>query len=346
MKALFKTKPGLTNLEIMDIPRPVCPDDGVVLKIRAVGICGSDIHYYKWQEKMPLPLLMGHEFCGDIAEVGKNVKDWKVGDFVISIVPCYPCGSCAQCLSGHPEQCSHKQIAGLTGPGAFTEYFVTYPKWLLRVPEGITEEVAACAEPVSIVVHAMKRFPLHPGDTVAVLGLGIIGLLTIQMLRIRGAGEIIAVGMDSDELLRMPLAQKYGAKKCFNGQHCAASKQILEYTKGRKLDMVIDCTGAVSAIEDAFQLVRKMGTFAAIGVPPTGAQVSIDWNHMVWDSINILSSFGADDEDWPDVIELLESRKLDYHDAITHVIRMEEWETIFKHTDNPNYIKAVMKPGL
>lgn len=343
MKALIKKYPGETDLEIVDIPRPVCPDDGVVLKIRTAGICGSDIHYYKWTEKMPLPLLMGHEFCGDIAELGKNVRGWKVGDFVISAVPCYPCGMCASCRDGHPEQCSSKIIAGLTGPGAFTEYFVTYPQWLFPVPAGISEEEAACAEPLSIVVHALKRFSVRPQDRVVVLGMGIIGLLTIQVLHITGVREILAVGVDSDEPVRMPLAKKYGAARCFNGQHHPASEQILAYTDGHKADLVIDCTGVVPAIEDGFRVVKKLGTLAAIGVPPTDSRVALNWNHMVWNSINILSSFGADEEDWPDVIDLLASGRLHFRDAITQVIRMEDWASVFKAASNPNHVKAVIK---
>lgn len=343
MKALIKKYPGETDLEIVDIPRPVCPDDGVVLKIRTAGICGSDIHYYKWTEKMPLPLIMGHEFCGDIVEVGKDVSGWKVGDFVISAVPCYPCGVCAKCRDGHYEQCSSKIIAGLTGLGAFTEYFVTYPKWLFHVPIGISEEEAACAEPLSIVVHALKRIHVRPQDRVVILGMGIIGLLTIQTLRITGVKEILAVGIDSDEPLRMSLSEKYGAVKCFNGQHQPASEQVLEYTNGHKADVVIDCTGVISAIEDGFKVVKKLGTFGAIGVPPTDSRMTLNWNYMVWNSINIISSFGAEEEDWPDVISLLAGGKLHFRDAITQVIRMEDWASVFKCTNRPDYIKAVIK---
>lgn len=347
MKALVKTEPGVTDLHIMDIPKPVCPDNGVLLKVRAVGLCGSDIHYYKWTEPMPLPQIMGHEFCGDIVEIGKDVTDWKIGDFVISKVPVYPCGSCVYCQNGHPDKCASKRIAGLTAPGAYAEYVVTYPENLFLVPEGVSEEMAACCEPASVVLHAVRRFGLtEEHKTAVVVGVGIIGLLTIQFLRIFGVKEIIAVGMDSDECTRLPLAQKYGATKCINAQHRSSSEQILEYTKGYKVDIAVDCSGSVKAIEELFKVIRKRGIFGAIGVPPTGATVAVDWNALVWSSINIISSFGSDYEDWKDTVEMMGDGRLMFQDAITHTINLENWEKIFKNSSNPEYVKAVIKPWL
>lgn len=346
MKALVKTEPGVTDLHLLDIPKPVCPDNGVLLKVRAVAICGSDIHYYTYKEPMPLPQIMGHEFCGEIAEIGKDVTGWNLGDFVITRVPTYPCGECVFCKDGHPEQCSSVRIAGLTAPGAYADYIVSFPELLYRVPEGVSEEMAACSEPCSVVLHAIKRFGIKPGDTAVVVGMGAIGLLTIQMLKIFGAGEIIAVGMDSDQTTRWELAKKYGASKFINAQNRPASEQILEYTKGYKVDIGIDCAGVVSAIEDLFKVIRKRGTFGAIGVPPTGAKVAVDWNALVWASINIISTFGSDPEDWVDVIELMGSGKLNFQDAITHTIALKDWEVVFKNTRNPDYVKAVIKPWM
>lgn len=344
MKALVKTEPGVTDMHIMDIEKPTCPDNGVLLKVRTVAICGSDIHYYKWQEPMPLPQIMGHEFCGEIAQLGKDVKGWSVGDFVITRVPTYPCGECVYCKNGQSEQCSNRRIAGLTAPGAYAEYIVSFPELLYKVPNGVSEQMAACSEPASVVLHAIKRFNVKSTDTAVVVGMGAIGLLTVQMLHIFGLKEIIVVGMDSDKTLRWELAKKFGATKFINAQHRCASEQVLEYTNGYKVDIGIDCAGVVSAIEDLFKVIKKRGTFGAVGVPPTGAKVQVDWNALVWASINIISTFGSDPEDWQEVVELMGSGKLDFSDAITHVITLEQWETVFKNTANPNYVKAVIKP--
>lgn len=346
MKALVKTEPGVTDLHLMDIPKPACPDNGVLLKVRTVAICGSDIHYYTYKEPMPLPQIMGHEFCGEIAEIGRDVTGWNLGDFVITRVPTYPCDACVYCRDGRPGECSSRRIAGLTAPGAYAEYVVSFPDNLYLVPENVSEEMAACSEPVTVVLHAIKRFGVKPGASCVVVGLGAIGLLTIQMLKIFGAGDIICVGMDSDAITRKALAEKYGALTFINAQKRPASEQILEHTNGYKVDLAIDCSGSVKAIEDLFKVIKKRGVLGAVGVPPTGATVSVDWNTLVWDSINIVSSFGSDPEDWGEAVELMGSGKLNFGDMITHSIALRDWATIFKNPGNPDYVKAVIKPWM
>ena len=346
MKALVKTERGVVDLKIMDIDKPECPDNGVLIKVRTVAICGSDIHYYTDKEPMPVPQIMGHEFCGEIVETGKEVTGWEVGDFVLSRVPTYPCGECVACKDGHPENCTSIRIAGLTAPGAYAEYIVSYPQLLYKVPEGVSEEMAACSEPTTVVYHALKRFNVQPGDTCVVVGLGAIGLLTIQMLKIFGAGDIIAVGMDNDAQLKKDLAMKYGAVTFINAQNRKASEQILEYTKGYKVDLAIDCTGSVAAIEDLFGVIRYKGTFGAIGVPPTGAKVQVDWNALVWGSINIISTFGSEVEDWDAVVKLMGEGKIKFDDMISHKIAFKDWAEVFKNPINPQYSKAVFKPCL
>lgn len=346
MKALVKTERGVTDLKLMDIDKPVCPDNGVLLKVRTVAICGSDIHYYTDKEPMPVPQVMGHEFCGDIVEVGKDVTGWETGDFVLTRVPTFPCGQCVECQNGHLEKCTSVRIAGLTAPGAYAEYIVSYPGLLYKVPEGVSEEMAACTEPTTVVYHALKRFGVNPGDTCVVVGLGAIGLLTIQMLKIFGAGDIICVGMDNDAQFKKDLALKYGAVTFINAQNRKASEQILEYTKGYKVDLAIDCTGVVSAIEDLFGVIRKKGIFGAIGVPPTGVKVGVDWNALVWASVNIVTTFGSDVEDWDAVVQLMADGKLKFDDMITHKLALKDWAQVFKNPGNPQYAKAVLKPWM
>ncbi len=345
MKALVKELPGVTDLEIKEIPTPVCPDNGVLLKVRVVAICGSDIHYYKYTEPMPLPQIMGHEFCGDIVEVGKDVKDWKVGDFVISRVPTYPCGECEACKSGHPESCTARKSAGLQRQGAYAEYIVSFPELLYHVPEGVSERMAACCEPAAVCLHAVKRFHVDPNWTVAVSGVGMIGLLVIQFLRIYGVRNIIAIGMDSDETARLPLAMKYGAVKTINAQHRSSAEQVLEYTNGRGVDLGIDCVGSVPAIEELFKMIAKGGILGAVGVPGTNDIVRVNWNKMVWRSQTIISSFYSAPEDWEELIEYMKSGELAFEDAFTHDLKLEEWEKVFKDSSNPEYVKAVFRPN-
>ncbi len=343
MKTLVKTERGVTDLKLMDIEKPVCPDNGVLIKVDTAAICGSDIHYYTDKEPMPVPQIMGHEFCGRIVEKGKDVTGWEVGDFVLSRVPTYPCGECVACRDGHPEKCTSIRIAGLTAPGAYAEYIVSYPDLLYLKPENISPEVGACTEPTTVVYHALKRFGVNPGDTCVVVGLGAIGLLTIKLLKIFGAGEIIAVGRNSALGKKKELALKYGANVFINAQDRKASEQILEYTKGYKVNLAIDCTGTIDAIEDLFGIICYKGTLGALGVPPTGELVKVDWNALVWGSINIITTFGSEKSDYDAVVELFREGKLDFDDMISHKIRLEDWAEIFKNPRNPEYTKAVFK---
>lgn len=345
MKALVKKERGEVDLELVEMPKPECPKDGVVLKVRACAICGSDIHYYHDTEPMPVPQIMGHEFCGDIEEVGENVEGWKVGDFVVSQVPAYPCGECEACKDGRPAECPNLTWAGLTGPGAYAQYIVSYPQNLITVPDNVSENMAACFEPSAIAVHAINRMPINPDDVVVVSGVGIIGLLTIQVLKIRGVKRIIALGIDSDEQARLPLALKYGAEKTINVQHGAASDLVLEYTGGQKVDLAIDCVGSEQSILEMFKMTRIRGTIGGIGVPPTDYEIPVNWYRLVWDSQNIVTTFSSDPEDWYEVLEYMKDGKLSFDDAITHELALEDWDKVFKDSHNPSYVKAVFKPN-
>ena len=345
MKALVKETRGEVDLVLKDIPKPACPDNGVLLKVRTVSICGSDLHYFTDAEPMPVPQIMGHEFCGDIAEVGKDVKDWKVGDFVLSRVPIVPCGECEDCKSGHPEACKHLKAAGLTGQGAYAEYIVSYPDLLYPVPANVSDNMACCCEPATVALHAVKRFNPQPDWTVCVVGVGIIGLLTIQFLKIKGVKDIIAVGMDSDEGARLPLAAKYGANKIINAQNRSSAEQVLEYTNGRGVDLAIDCVGFASAINECFNMLAHDGILGATGVPGPGDPVTVDWNKFVWGQQSVISTFSSVPEDWDDVIAYMKSGELQFDDAITHVLKLEEWATVFKDRHNPSYVKAVFRPN-
>ncbi|MCR4711338.1 MAG: alcohol dehydrogenase catalytic domain-containing protein [Clostridia bacterium] len=345
MKALVKETRGKVDFVLKEIPTPKCPDNGVLLKVRTCAICGSDIHYYTDAEPMPVPQIMGHEFCGDIAEVGKDVTGWQEGDFVLSRVPVVPCGECEDCKAGHPEACKHVKAAGLTGQGAYAQYIVSYPDLLYPVPANVSENMAACVEPSAIAYHAVKRFNPQPGMKVAVVGVGIIGLLIIRFLKIKGIDDIIAVGMDSDEGARLPLAKKYGANTIINGQHRSSAEQILELTDGKGVDMAIDAAGLVPAIDECYKMLAKGGILGAAGVPGTLDRVSVNWNKFVWGEQSVVSTFSSEKEDWDEVIKHMESGELQFDDAISHELKLEEWEDVFKNTRNPSYVKAVFHPN-
>lgn len=344
MKALIKREAGITDLELVDLPIPECGDDEVVLKVRACAICGSDLHIYKWHFQPPLPVVMGHEFCGEIAVVGKNVKDWKVGEFVVSNLG-GTCGKCQCCADGNSYICLNKRSPGLFSPGAYAEYVKTQPEMLYRVPEGISDELAACFEPACTVLHAMKRIAVKQGDVVVVAGVGLIGLLTIMMAKnLYGAKKVIAIGVTSDEKARFAVAKQLGADVVVNTQTTDAVAEVLkELPDGFKADVVIDCSGAPASINSLLKMVKRNGTFGAVGVTPTDVDIPINWYNIVFGSLRIIASYSHEAADWEDVVELMKQGKLDFSACITNVISLEDWATVFKNPGDPNFIKGVFK---
>lgn len=344
MKALIKKQPGMTDLEIVDLPMPVCGDHDVILKVRAVAVCGSDIHIYKWDFQPPLPLVMGHEFCGEIVQLGKNVRGWEIGDSVVSNLG-GTCGACQCCKDGNAYICLNKKSPGLFSAGAYAEYVKTQDDMLYRVPAGISEEMAACTEPACTVLHAMKRIAVQQGDTVVVAGVGLIGLLTVMMAKqLYGAKKVIAIGVTSDEEKRLPVAKQLGADVLINTMQCDAVAEVLkECPAGFKPDVVIDCSGAPDSIRSLLQMVKRNGTFGAVGVTPATVEIPINWYNIVFGSLRIIASYSHDSSDWEDVIRLMGEGRLDFSACISHILALENWERIFKNPGDPQFIKGVFK---
>ena len=346
MRVLMKTEPGWTDLHLTEVPRPVCGEGEVVLKVRAAGICGSDLHIYRGDFSFPLPLVMGHEFCGEIAELGAGVTGWSVGDFVVSNLG-GTCGACQCCRDGNSHLCLHKRSPGLFSYGAYAEYVKTRADMLYRAPAGVSDEMLACTEPACVVMHGLKRIGVRPGDTVVVAGVGLIGLLTILMSkRIFGAGRIIAVGITPDEPKRLPLARQYGADVTINAQKTDLVPELLrQFPPECKADVVIDCSGAPSTIQALFQVVKRAGTYGAIGLPPRDVDIPVNWYDLVFGSVNIISTYSHEAADWEDVLRCMADGTLDFRDSITHILPLEDWEQVFKSAGDPNFIKAVFRPN-
>ena len=347
MKALIKTEPGVTDLELIDMPIPEPGEGEVILKVRAVGICGSDLHMYKWEVFPPLPLIMGHEFCGEIYKVGPGVTGWKEGEFVASNVG-GTCGVCQPCREGKSYLCLNKRSPGIFAPGAYAEYVKTYANMLYRVPDNISEDVAACFEPACTVLHGLKRFDIKEGDTVVVSGVGLIGLLAIHMIkRIYKAGKVMAIGIDTDEPVKFPMAKKLGADLTINALKTNVVEEVLKNCpEGCKADVVVDCSGAIPSIKALFDCVKRDGIYGAIGLPPADRTIDVPWNAMVFNSLRLITSYSHDAPDWVDVIKYVADGTLDFSECVTNVIKLEDWAQVFKNTTDPAYIKGVIKPYL
>ncbi|MEM3062996.1 MAG: alcohol dehydrogenase catalytic domain-containing protein, partial [Nitrososphaerota archaeon] len=205
---------GGKNIRIEDVPEPEISDNDVLIKVKAVGICGSELHAYEGiSERRKPPLIMGHEFSGEVIEVGKNVKNLVKGDRV-AVDPIIRCLKCEQCLNGRSNICENMRLIGLHTPGAFSEYIAIPAEKCYKMPDNLSFEEASMVEPMSVGVHAVNLASMKINSDVAIIGgTGVIGLCTLQALRTVGAGRIICTGTRENKLR---IAEKLGANILIN----------------------------------------------------------------------------------------------------------------------------------
>lgn len=263
MNALLLTAPSTFSLTEMDIPDPA--DDGVLIRVKACGICGSDIHGMDGTSGRRIaPIVMGHEAAGEIVRVGKNVTAWKTGDRVTFDSTEY-CGACPACEEGNVNLCSDRKVLGVScndyrRHGCFAEYIALPQRILHAIPDDMSYEHAAFAEPVAIALHAADLAP--KGRCALVVGAGLIGLLIIQSLRTRGWEKIIAVDKDAS---RLALAEKLGATSTVLASDPDAATQLLAHTDHHGADAAWEVVGAAQPFDTAIQNTRKNGTVVLVG---------------------------------------------------------------------------------
>lgn len=265
MKALLLTAPS--RLEFTDVPDPTPADDEVLLRIRACGICGSDIHGWDGSSgRRNPPLIMGHEAAGEILSVGREVEGWHPGDRV-TFDSTISCGTCDYCRSGEVNLCDNRRVVGVAPAeyrqnGAFAEKLSLPARILYRLPDSLTFEQAAMIEPVSIAVHAIKRVSIAASDTAVVVGAGMIGLFVVQALRWAGAKQIIAVDLAEN---RLALARELGATHTFKSDTCDVPAEILKLTGGRGADLAFEVVGVSATLNLALGILRRGGHAVLVG---------------------------------------------------------------------------------
>lgn len=265
MKALLLTAPS--QLAFTDFPDPTPAGDEVLIRIRACGICGSDIHGWDGStgRRRP-PLIMGHEAAGEIAAVGSRVEHWRVGDRV-TFDSTISCGQCADCRAGRVNLCENRRVVGVAPAeyrqhGAFAELVAVPARILYALPDALSFTHAAMIEPVSIAVHAVQRIRIASTDTVVVVGAGMIGLFVIQVLRWAGAQRIIAVDLAEN---RLALARELGATHTLKSDACDVSAEVLRLTESRGADAAFEVVGVSATLNLALATLRRGGSAVLVG---------------------------------------------------------------------------------
>lgn len=344
MRALVKTAKGQGHLELQDVPIPQMEAGEVLLRVRACGICGSDLKIQDDQHPYTPPVVIGHEFAGEIIEVDAGVSSWKVGERVVAEQHFKACGRCRQCLTGNAFACRSKRAPGYFSDGAFTE-FIKVPAWLLhRIPDNLSFVEAALTEPSAVAAHGMlDRTGIHPEDIVLILGCGPIGLVAAKMAQAEGASKVIITGVDRDETARLPKARELGIDHVVNVMKDDLEGLVNDLTHGEGADAVIELSGALPAISQSFQLARRLGRVGIIGQPPTD-EIKIPYRQAMFRALTVSFSYSSKYTSWERALSLFERGAVKPSQFITHVLPLEEWSRGFDLSRRGEAVKVVLEP--
>ncbi len=329
------------DLRVEEVPDPGRPGPGWVrLRIAAVGICGSDLHYYReggiGTADVEEPLIMGHEFSAFVDELGPGVEDLEVGQLV-AVEPGRACGRCESCQNGHPNLCPHIIFCGYPGiDGALQEYLLYPAEFLYPLPEGFTPADGAMLEPLGIGLHALRLGKMRPGETAAVLGAGPIGLTIIDLLRASGATEIYA----TDPLAhRRTAAQRYGATATFDPRADDVAQAIMAATHGRGVDVAFEAAGASDTPDQAAALARPGGRVVLVGIP---SEDEFKLRHSVARRKGLTIKLSRRmKHTYPQAIALVRAGQVDVRSMVTHRFRLDKAVEAFRLADR--YADHVLK---
>jgi len=328
-----------------DMPQPQISPDDVLIKVKACGICGSDVHGMDGSTGRRLPpIVMGHEAAGIIAELGKNVKGWKKGERV-TFDSTVSCGRCLFCRRGQINLCDNRRVLGVSCEdyrchGAFAEYIAVPQQILYRLPEGLSFEQATLVEPLSVAVHAVGRTPISLNDTAVVVGSGMVGLLVIQALRAAGCGHIIAVDIDQT---RLDLARKLGADVGLKSDDCNVPEDVLKLTDNLGADIAFEVVGITPTIKIAVAVLRKGGSLTLVGnLSPT-----VEWplQSIVTREISVYGSCISCGE-YPACLEMMARGTINVDALISATAPLAEGPAWFKRLYNkePGLLKVILIP--
>ena len=327
MKAAVWYEKG--DIRIEEIPVPVTAPGQVKVKIKACGICGSDLHEFREgpfiipSRPHPLthregaPVILGHEFSGEVIELGEGVTQFSTGDRVV-VNPLIYCGECHFCRLGQHIMCTKLGTVGFAADGAFAEYGVFFEYALLRLPDSVTDEIGTFVEPLAVAIHAVNRARMKIGDSVAVVGAGPIGLLVMQACLAAGAARVFVV---EPMKARRKIASETGAAAVIDPAETDAGKEIGKLTNGLRADLAFDCVGNQSSFDTAVKATGRRGVICVVGLALKPIEVPFIrlWGHEK----EIVFSSGYEDE-FPAAIAYLADRRVQVDRLISDNIKLDD----------------------
>jgi L-iditol 2-dehydrogenase len=329
------------DVRIEELPKPKIGPGEISVKVWASGICGSDV--MEWYRIKKAPLVLGHEIAGEIVEVGEGVKQYKIGDRVF-VSHHITCNTCRWCLKGYHTVCETLHTTNFD-PGGFAEYIrvprLNVDRGVFILPDEVSYEEGTFVEPLGCVLRGQRMAHLKPGDSVLILGSGISGILHLLLARALGAGRLIATDVDD---YRLNAAKRFGADAVIHANDDVPLR-LREANDGRLAELVIICTGALSAFTQALQSVDRGGTVLFFAPTDPGVELSVPVNEFWRNGITLLPSYGASPLDCTQAIELIRSRRVPVRQMITHRLSLEETALGFKLVaEAKESIKVIIEP--
>lgn len=326
MKSLVKAKrePGIW---MEDVPVPEFGVNDVLIKIHKTAICGTDIHIYSWDEwaqaTIPVPMTVGHEFYGEIADVGREVKGLEIGQRV-SGEGHITCGMCRNCRAGKRHLCRNTLGVGVNRPGCFGEYLSLPASNVLPLPDDITPEQASILDPFGNATHCALAFDVV-GEDVLITGAGPIGIMAVAIVRHIGARHVVITDVNDH---RLELARKMGATRVVNVKHQSVTSVMDELGMTEGFDVGLEMSGNSSAFNDMLKAMNHGGHVAMLGIPPH--DMSIDWNNVIFKGLVIKGIYGREMfETWYKMIAMLQSG-LDISPVMTHHFPVDDYQEAFE----------------
>jgi L-iditol 2-dehydrogenase len=329
------------DVRLKEIPIPQIGPNEILVKVIASGICGSDV--LEWYRMKKAPLVLGHEIAGEIAKVGDNIRRFNVGDRVF-VSHHVPCNKCHYCLNGHHTACETLHTTNFD-PGGFSEYIrvpqINVELGTYRLPDSLSYEDATFIEPLACVIRGQRLAHVGSGDTVLILGSGVAGLLHVLLAKSRNTKRIIATDVSE---YRLKAATQFGADLTLNSRDLTPSL-VRDSNEGRLVDKIVVCTGAVSAVSQAFESIDRGGTILFFAVPPPGTDVRVPMVDFWRNEITLVTSYGAGPSDLEESLSMLGSNKIIPHKMITHKLGLSDIGSGFRLVASAGEsLKVVIEP--
>ncbi|MEQ1901368.1 MAG: zinc-dependent alcohol dehydrogenase family protein [Devosia sp.] len=328
---------GVGNMAVDEVPRPEAGPGEVLIRVEAAGICGSDRHMFRGEYPTALPVTLGHEFCGIVEALGPGATRLRIGQLV-TVDPNIACGHCDACREGRVNLCVSLEAIGVTRDGGFAEYVAVPEAQAIVLPDGLDPMLGAFSEPLACCLHGLDVARIEPGDSVAVLGGGVIGLIMVQLARLAGASQVI---LSTRQAPRRQLAEKLGATHCVDGDEETLTA-IAALAPGG-VHVTLECAGVPETFRLSLAAARRGGTAVLFGVMPKGQRIEIEPFDMLTRELRLESAW-LNPHTHARAARMIASGVLDLKPLISRVVSIEDVPG--ELTDEPRFgdVKVLVRP--